>query len=119
MATALLFDNPNLFATFPLGAPLTSRFFVGNLSSLLIRKFTASNESRSLLCTIPFPASVMTVEAEQTPRRVLASRHLLFAAVGVPRLDSAPGRKRGAELKTRGGSAASVGRRLCSAASGG
>ena len=118
MATALLFDNPNLFATFPLGAPLTSRFFVGNLSSLLIRKFTASNESRSLLCTIPFPASVMTVEAEQTPRRVLASRRQLFSEFSVPRLDSAPGRKRGAEFKTRG-SAASVGRRLRSAVSGG
>jgi len=77
-------------------------FLLENLSALLVRKRAASNESWSLRCGIPFPASVVTVEAEQTPRRVLASRRLLFSEAGVPRLDSAPGKKRGAELKTRG-----------------
>ena len=42
-----------------------------------------------------YPALVVTVEAEQPPRRVLASRRLLFSDVRVPRLDPAPRRKRG------------------------
>ena len=58
-----------------------------------------------------FPAFVVTVEAKQPPRRVLASRRLLFSDVRVPRLDPAPRRKRGAGFKTRGKKAASVGRR--------
>ncbi len=37
-----------------------------------------------------YPALVVTVEAEQSPRRVLASRRLLFTAVGVPRFDPGP-----------------------------
>ncbi len=41
------------------------------------------------------PAFVVTVEAEQPPRRVLASRRLLPTAVGVPRFDPRPERKRG------------------------
>jgi hypothetical protein len=56
----------------------------------------------------------LQVVTEQPPRRVLASRRLLFSEVRVPRLDPSPRRKRGLGFKTRGErrrKAASVGRR--------
>jgi hypothetical protein len=42
-----------------------------------------------------FPGLCVSVDTEQPPRRVLASRPLLLAAVGVPRFDPRPDRKRG------------------------
>ena len=44
----------------------------------------------------------LQVVMEQPPRRVLASRRLLFSEVRVPRLDPSPRRKRGLGFKTRG-----------------
>ena len=57
-----------------------------------------------------------TVDAEQPPRRVLASRRLHFAAIGVPRFDPRPEGK-GAGVQNAG-MRASVGRRLHWAVSG-
>jgi hypothetical protein len=48
--------------------------------------------------------------SEQSPRRVLASRRLLLAAVGMPRFDPRPRRKRGRGSKR--GDEAPVGRCL-------
>jgi len=56
------------------------------------------------------PALGVTVEAEQPPRRVLASRRQLFDTVGVPRFDPRPEGK-GAGVQNAG-MRAPVGRRL-------
>ena len=115
MATALLLDNPSFFASFPARATDISILFCWKILPLCLQENLAQPMSAVRFgVQFPFPASVMTVEAEQTPRRVLASRRLLFSEVSVPRLDSAPKRKRGARNSKRGGSAAPVGRRLCS-----
>ena len=79
-------------------------FLLGNFSFLLVSKRTASNGRLLLRWTMSFPAFVVTVEAKQPPRRVLASRRLLFLSVCVPRFDPGPARKRGPGSK-RGGRA--------------
>ena len=56
------------------------------------------------------PVLVVPAEVEQPPRRVLAARRLLFAAVSVPRFDPRPEGK-GAGVQNAG-MRASVGRRL-------
>jgi len=70
--------------------PAKAGFEVGRFFPLVVRKRSASNESFFLLWKMSCPVLVVPAEVEQPPRRVLASRRLLFAAVGVPRFDPRP-----------------------------
>ena len=83
--------------------PLLSVFGFGKLSLLLVRRCIASNGCLSPSVGNVSPAPCSYCGTEQPPRRVLASRLLLFSEVRVPRLDPAPRRKRGAGFKTREG----------------